>query len=627
MYPSANCGAVATGEPDGIWLFEADSPNVLDRIATETNHDLLTEVPTYLVRSRAGRGHCYFRNTDASIAMGNISQTAVRYGDFSIRVQNAYVVAAGSTHPETKQPYVALNPEAPILPAPDWFVEWCQNQRTEKSPKVEGQYAKDERGLIAHGQIHGWMVEQAGRMRNMGMSPEVIEIALLEITHKYCAPPINEAQVRQTASSMGKYEPGIVGYLVLNQKPDFQPPPEELPQPVSYPKFPKYVWAGTSIYENFVKPMVAQNSRIDYFMWLSAMVMQQNYLGTKIKLKGQFATNFINMGQYLVLIGKRGETHKSESVNDAMEYFKYIGCLTHNGGGLKTADGRSVVWTAGSMEGVGIEAQKTNCKNIILFYDELEQLVKKAGIESSTVNSTLLAIAESKKFGNTVKSMKEAYSIEPGTYVASLLTCTTPPKFNALWPQMGASDSGMNDRVMFVVQPEKLPERSMFVSVNFLETSHKTRLLIDKAIMQGEFMVENELNPRFQLLVSDSTAREAIRAIKWGLAIAIDLGLTSIDDECLERGVDIVRYEQNVKAWLRTVDAENKEAALQNLIRQTLEQAGGTLPHRELQRRVHSDRKGTSQWGAALYGLVRAGILAQEDQTYRVLIPRDVESE
>src|SRR6516165_54113 len=61
MYPSAKCGAVATGEPDGIWLFNADTPNVLDRIATETNHDLLTEVPSCFVRSRAGRGHCYFR--------------------------------------------------------------------------------------------------------------------------------------------------------------------------------------------------------------------------------------------------------------------------------------------------------------------------------------------------------------------------------------------------------------------------------------------------------------------------------------------------------------------------------------------------------------------------------------
>ena len=47
QFPQSNCGAVATGKPGDVWFFEADKPEVLDRIASETGHDLLTEVPTY----------------------------------------------------------------------------------------------------------------------------------------------------------------------------------------------------------------------------------------------------------------------------------------------------------------------------------------------------------------------------------------------------------------------------------------------------------------------------------------------------------------------------------------------------------------------------------------------------
>ena len=73
-YGNINAAAVATGKPDGIWMLEVDDPNVLERIRLETGHELVNEVPTYLVRSRMGRGHIYFRNTPAALEMGNLSQ-------------------------------------------------------------------------------------------------------------------------------------------------------------------------------------------------------------------------------------------------------------------------------------------------------------------------------------------------------------------------------------------------------------------------------------------------------------------------------------------------------------------------------------------------------------------------
>lgn len=635
QYGNINCGAVANGHPDGIWIFEADDPAIFDKIKADTGYELLDSIKTYLVRSRQGRGHVYFRNTPLSMQMGNIPQV---YGPFSVRQRNMYVVAAGSIHPNTQLPYTCLTPGIQPSPAPDWFVHWLMDQRNKKSK--DGDAPRNQSGMVPHGFIHGWMVSQAGKMRSMGMPIPMLEDALLALVHTNCEPPIDEEKVRTCARSFERYEtnPAASLALNLNQQPDLAIPEfEEIELPTfdkaAYPEFPTYVWSNTSLYEGFVKPICEINSRIDYFMWLPATALLLNYIGTKVQIKGQFGSAPFVGSQYMVLIGKRGETNKSSCIDDAMMYFNYMGCLTHNGGGLKTAEGKSVVWTAGSAEGLGIEMQKTNCKNAILFYDELSQLTKKAGIDGSTLISNLLTLYESKKFGNTVKQGKEAYSLEPNSYCFSLLTCCTDETFQDLWSRMNGHDTGLNDRFMFVLQPKELPEKRLKIDVPFLANSVKTRYLIDKAIQKGAFEVENWNHPKLQALVLKG-ARYTQRAIKWAFAIAVDLGLDIIDDECIERGCDIVKYEIAVKDYLRSYDAETREAALQMRIREKLEMNEGSLPIRELKRLCRSDRIGTSMWAQAFYGLQKAGIIRVigkgtkgDPQLVQVLVKRDLEEE
>src|SRR6266700_2810083 len=77
QFPNHNAACVARAEDGGVWFWEVDSPDVLTRIQKETGHDVLEEVQTFRVRSRPGRGHFYFRHTDASKTLGNISQSYV----------------------------------------------------------------------------------------------------------------------------------------------------------------------------------------------------------------------------------------------------------------------------------------------------------------------------------------------------------------------------------------------------------------------------------------------------------------------------------------------------------------------------------------------------------------------
>ena len=85
----------------------------------------------------------------------------------------------------------------------------------------------------------------------------------------------------------------------------------------------------------------------------------------------------------MVAIGQKGRVLKSSSINSVMEYMKVVGIAKE--AGKANAEGHTLIFQAGSTEGLGMQMMKTNCKNAILFYDELSTLTSKAGIEGSSM--------------------------------------------------------------------------------------------------------------------------------------------------------------------------------------------------------------------------------------------------
>ena len=607
--PDANCAAVAKACIGGYWFFEVDSTEALDRLEKETGQVLPS---TYRVRSRPGRGHYYWKQTAASIAMGNLSQSHVKGGDWSARVDNEYVVAAYSIHPHSQKEYTPLSDD-PIIEAPDWLVEWCLSQKVSGVRAPEPGITRDAAGLIPHGSIHGWMLTQAGKLRAQGLGTDAIDIALMELVHKNCAPPIDDSLIHQMARSICSFPEGTPNDLILTQAPAavavLQPEPIELPQfeDLVYPKFPAYVMEGTSIYTNFVKPVCDVNSRIPYFMWLPAMIILLNYIGPKIKMAAPVAPRPFRGSIYAVLIGKKGRSLKSSSVDAAFEYFEYIGIKQNAGRDMKNSEGRSIVWTAGSPEGLGLDMQRTNCKNAILYYDELQQLTAKASIDSSALISALLLMYEAKNFANSTK--KDSYSIPADTYCTSLIACTTDKKFAELWSRLAGSDTGLNDRFFFILQPENLPEKRLQSHINTMMGSVETKKLIDKALQQGVFDFEDTTRLNDLIKIGN---RHVVRAEKWALALAVDLGLSAIDGECVERAVDIVRYELAVKKFLASYEATTREGQVQLEVQRILEQRKGRMEKRELERIANYQRHGTSLWNQSWKGMLGAGIIREE---------------
>ena len=616
LYSDHNAACVARAEDSGVWFWEVDSPDVWTRLQKDTGHDGIKEIQTFKVRSRPGRGHFYFRHNAASLQLGNISQTYVLGQDWSVRTNREYVVAPGSTHPDTGLPYTALNPGTQIAEAPQWLIDWFTTQKIQKHSAPQGvtgqETVRNASGKVPHGSIHGYMLTQAGKLRNMGLDQATIEVALKKLVEENCEPPIDWSRVEQMAKSICIYQPGESKSLVLNQQqvvgPAYEPEEDLEFKEIEYPLFPKWVMHGTSLYEGFAKPYCVENSRIDYFMWLPAAVMMMNYLGTKVSvpLKG-WKPSF-----YVVMIGKAGRANKSSSIKDGFKFFEYAATLQHYSKEVKNADGKTVVFDAGSPEGLGTDMQRINCKNAILSYDEFSGLVSKAGIEGSGLNNALLKMYESSNFSNSIKSKKDAFSIMPDSYVTSLIAATTDKKFAEQWSTMAGEDTGLKERFTFVLQPKELPEPKIHTVVSYHEAALKTRVLMDKAVAKGTYTFFDQ-TPFVEALKKYKN-REVIRAEKWALYFAIDLGLGEIDEDCVERGIKMAEYEVAVKDYLMTFDAKNDESKIQQSIIRHLKKNKGTARLRDLERALNANVYGTTLWERAFVGLYKSGYIIVEGQ-------------
>jgi hypothetical protein len=604
LYPDANCGCVSFAKLGGIWIWEVDSPEAIQRCEQETGQ----KIPkTFRVRSRVGRGHIFFRQTVESMTMGNLSQSYVKGGDWSARVDRQYCVGAGSLHPISGLPYEIVS-TAEIIEAPNWLVDWLQSQKVDK---IEPEKIVPKLGaLIPHGLVHGFLLTESGKLRAAGLEVEEIENILIRKAYESCQQPLDEQKIRQVARSMGKYpiknNVVIVGGASELEESTIVEEPEERPEIIvpPYPRFPRWVMENTSIYRGLVRPFCEKNSRYEEFLFMPSIALYLNYLGTRVRIEGKE----INPSLFMVLIGQKGRVIKSSSVKDAMRYFTFMGLLEHGGPTIRNAEGKILVFTAGSPEGLGIEAQRVNAKNFVLFYDELSVLVNKAGIDSSTLVSNLLTLYEGDKFSNMVKSKKETYSLDPGTYCTSMIACCTDKNFKSLWGKMSGVTSGLNDRMFFLYQPEKLKDVTPPIAVNTMEGAMETRKLIDRAVQKGVYSITDS-SPLADRMKGDHPLenRQEIRAEKFALFFAIDEGKDEIDEESIEKGLALVEYEQAVKRKLRPNESITKEAGIQNdIIDFLLTQPGGMATHRDIRRNLHPERWGTSLWGQAFAGLVKA---------------------
>jgi len=435
----------------------------------------------------------------------------------------------------------------------------------------------------------------------------------LSVNEKRCNPPLSEAEVRTIANSVGSYEVKERGVLefngvVQNQgpvAPVVAAPQEIVPADVRiipYPEFPRWIMKGTSIYEGLVKPTCDVNTRFPEFMFVPAMTLVLNYLAMKVTVVGKK----VKPGIFMVSIGRKGRVIKSGSVEDAIDYLRTAGILGYASSATKNAEAKSLIWQAGSPEGLGKQMARTNCKNAVLFYDELGTLTSKAKIEGSSFGESLCQVYESGMFSNTIKAERDNYTFEPNSYCISIIACCTDKKFASKMGPIVASSNGMDERFFYLYQPEVLPDMQPYKYVNCSMAAAETKRLIDKAVMKGVYHFADEYQPKLNALSAINNRLEH-RAEKWALFFAVDLGRDEIDDECVERAEALCKYEQAAKEYLSVPETTTFEGQLQSEIIGLLQRGGGKVTMRQLGNSMKPEKHGTTVWKKVFNGLIDNG--------------------
>jgi len=363
------------------------------------------------------------------------------------------------------------------------------------------------------------------------------------------------------------------------------------------PEFPHFVMKGTSIYENLVRPAVETSSKYAEFIFIPAIQLFMNYLSGKVAVELQPT----NMNLFVGLISPYGRFFKSTSCQLAQDYMKAAGIFLETSAKTKDTDGKVVIQQAGSAEGFMLEMKRLNGTHAIMYNDELGKLVAKAGIENSSFSSDLLSWYGSAPISNNVKNERFNFSWGAGAYAFGWLWCTTDRNFNTYWPKLAGISSGIKDRMFFVVSPEK-PRQLIPYRDPLFRGALKTKELIDRAIAQGKFRLDDPLWEHHIAGIDDPRSLDLL--VKLSLYFAVDLGTMVVDDDCVERARALVDYRNQAAKFLEPIEAENQEGRLMKEILRELKQNGGRMSYRDLCLNLDYSRHGRL-WNTA-YDLLKS---------------------
>lgn len=149
------------------------------------------------------------------------------------------------THPDTGRSYewTAANPllvpRAELIAIDEAkareLVRVCEDVLEEHGDRADEQRAaitpaatdNNDRAGIGEGGRNDYLTREAGRMRRIGMSPAEVEAGLQRMNLDRCKPPLDHAEVKAIAGSVGRYDPATAE--ATHEWPDPQPLPLGLP--------------------------------------------------------------------------------------------------------------------------------------------------------------------------------------------------------------------------------------------------------------------------------------------------------------------------------------------------------------------------------------------------------------
>lgn len=204
QWPDANIGIACDSEHGPIVIdIDEPKPHEINGFKFLRKLELPQEgLITRTAISREGRLHMYFAPMRDGTAIKRMIRP-FRQNDQKVAIDilgdGGYVVAPPSIHPETGAPYI-WGPEKDMSPFPKRLFRFLQKDSIKKiAPPLPS--------IIREGERDALLTSLAGSMRRRGAMPRTILEALKVENAMRVRPPLDEAQLRKIAKSIGAKEP------------------------------------------------------------------------------------------------------------------------------------------------------------------------------------------------------------------------------------------------------------------------------------------------------------------------------------------------------------------------------------------------------------------------------------
>lgn len=191
--PPYNIG-IAAGRDTGLVILDVDPKN---GGSESIKHYRLPR--TMEVITGSGGRHYYFAYPEGVEIRNSVSKLGA---GLDVRADGGYVVAPPSVHASGSVYRWAVDPRSVELAKCPIFIVNIknQNEKMRNPPAADGE-------IIPEGQRNDALASIAGAMRRKGCDAEAIYAALININQRRCRPPMEYAELKQIADSIGQYRP------------------------------------------------------------------------------------------------------------------------------------------------------------------------------------------------------------------------------------------------------------------------------------------------------------------------------------------------------------------------------------------------------------------------------------
>lgn len=581
---------------------------------------------TFAVRSGsrpAFKVHLYFQGCGGESFNG---WTDGEYGG-DLRATWGHVMAPGSIHPESGEPYTVLW-DVPLAPVPDWV----------RSLKAH----RKERVVDPTAPITEWrndaMIRILGKMRADGADDEMIRAFAMRTNETRIQPPLDEDELERIISNACKYPLGNLDPVpVLG--PAVQPEAAKLPERMR-PVYPVSAWDGTVVAE-FAK-LCGHDNNVPLKMYAESFrCVLGAVVGDRLSCPG---VDGALPRTYTVIVAPKGKG-KGTCIRRAVRFFNQTWAsarLSFNPGLLSGE--RDFEWKP---KGIGawmaaassVPGMARLCKDlestskskphltwgntlprVLSVHEEMKTFLSTLFIEGgvgSGMEGVVCQLWDDVVFHGTATGTREAAY---GEIMFSMLCGVTEQDWFDLLSRGNAVGGGLMSRFNIIGTEGNYENVSKLHPPDFtaLQETFLPRVIqLEDAharIMPTE--AAERIISEWADDLPEGSERMNVHVWRSALLLAWLRHEESISAQTATDAVSLGQYQVASHDFYRTKSADTANARVQARLLRALEMKG-PLSKRDLQRYTNAHRDGTELWTRALDGLLRDRAIGKsEDGAY-----------